>query len=231
MTFDGLYMFEWVLMALGVILFIVLVIGFFYQLTHKQSIATLLGFFMVPIAMIGYPSIQSLQINNGVLSLQKTTDALHSDPANPTIRQSLEQQVAKLGQRSFSDPATLAVLSKAQFALGDDKAAKENLDKALQKSPELSTAKELQTKINSVDQLPALITKVENNPADQTAKDQLSQAVNTASQQPIANPAALLKVAQAQAVLGDKAKAEQNIAIVQKINPKLVMAPKALLPH
>ena len=75
------------------------------------------------------------------------------------------------------------------------------------------------------------LLKVENNPADQTAKDQLSQAVNTASQQPIANPAALLKVAQAQAVLGDKAKAEQNIAIVQKINPKLVMAPKALLPH
>ena len=37
--FDGLYLFEWVLMALGVILFIVLVIAFFYQLTHNGASA------------------------------------------------------------------------------------------------------------------------------------------------------------------------------------------------
>ena len=46
--FDGLYLFEWVLMALGVILFIVLVIAFFYQLTHNRSVGVLLAFFLVP---------------------------------------------------------------------------------------------------------------------------------------------------------------------------------------
>ena len=69
--FDGLYLFEWVLMALGVILFIVLVIAFFYQLTHNRSVGVLLAFFLVPIAMIGYPSLQSIQISDNKLSLER----------------------------------------------------------------------------------------------------------------------------------------------------------------
>jgi hypothetical protein len=220
--FDGLYLFEWVLMVLGVILFVVLVIGFFYQLTHKGNIVALLGFFLVPVAMIGYPSLQSIQIKDGVVTLDKTTDALHANPTDTSTRQSLEQQVTKLGQRSFSDAATLTSLSKAQFALGDEQTAKANLSKALQMNPGLSTAKELQTKIASVDQLATLTSKVQSNPGDQQAKEQLSQVVNTASQQPIANPSALLKVAQAQAALGDEAKAAQTTAIVRRINPKLL---------
>ena len=45
--FDGLYLFEWVLMALGVILFVVLVIAFFYQSRrikeHRRFIGILHG--------------------------------------------------------------------------------------------------------------------------------------------------------------------------------------------
>jgi len=231
MTFDGLYMFEWVLMVLGVILFIVLVIGFLYQIMHKQSIGALLGFFVVPILMIGYPSVQSFKLVGVEVGLQQATDALHADPANPAARQALEQQVAQLRNRSFSDPVILTSLSKAEFALGNEQTAKDTLNKALQANPTLPAATALKAKITSVDQLPALTSKVESNPTDQKAKDELNQAVSTASQQPIANPAALLKVAQAQAVLGDKAKAEENTAIVQKINPKLVMAPKVMSSH
>lgn len=60
--FDGFYFFEWILMGLGGILFIALVIGFFYQLTHKRSIVGLLAFFVLDVLMIGYPSVQSFQI-------------------------------------------------------------------------------------------------------------------------------------------------------------------------
>ena len=77
--FDGLYLFEWVLMALGVILFVVLVIGFFYQ-AHAQQAASAfcMGFFLVPIAMIGYPSLQSIQISDNKVSLEKKADAVLS---------------------------------------------------------------------------------------------------------------------------------------------------------
>jgi tetratricopeptide (TPR) repeat protein len=223
--FDGLYLFEWVLMALGVILFVVLVIGFFYQLTHKGNIGVLLGFFMVPIAMIGYPSLQSIQISDNKVSLEKKADAVLANPADPTARKELQQQVEKLSSRSFSDPGTLTVLSKAQFALGNDQIAKNNLEKALQQDPQLPAAKQLQTKIESIDRLAPLTAQVKNNPTDEKAKAELNQTLSTVAQQPVANPAALLKLAEAQAALGDHAKAEKNIAIVQKINPKLVIAP------
>ncbi len=223
--FDGLYLFEWVLMALGVILFIVLVIAFFYQLTHNRSVGMLLAFFMVPIAMIGYPSLQSIQISDNKVSLEKKADAVLANPADTTARKELQQQVEKLRSRSFSDPATLTTISKAEFALGNDQVAKNNLEKALQKDPQLPAAKQLQIKIDSLDRLAPLTAQVKSNPTDEKAKAELNQTLNTVAQQPVANPAALLKVAQAQAALGDHAKAEKNIAIVQKINPKLVMAP------
>ncbi len=44
----GLYPGEVVLLILGIVLFVVLVIAFFYQLTHQRSIAALLGFFIPP---------------------------------------------------------------------------------------------------------------------------------------------------------------------------------------
>jgi tetratricopeptide (TPR) repeat protein len=223
--FDGLYLFEWVLMALGVILFVVLVIAFFYQLTHNRSVGVLLAFFLIPIAMIGYPSLQSIQINDGKVSLEKKADAVLANPADPTARKELQQQVEKLQSRQFSDPGTLTVLSKAEFALGNDQVAKNNLEKALQKDPQLPAAKQLQTKIESIDRLAPLTAQVKNNPTDEKAKAELDQTLKTVAQQPLANPAGLLKVAQAQAALGDHAKAEKNIAIVQKINPKLVMPP------
>jgi tetratricopeptide (TPR) repeat protein len=223
--FDGFYLFEWVLMVLGVILFVVLVVAFFYQLTHNRSVGMLLAFFMVPIAMIGYPSLQSIQISDNKVSLEKKADAVLSNPADTTARNELQQQVEKLRSRPFSDPATLTTLSKAEFALGDDQVAKNNLEKALQKDPQLPAAKQLQIKIDSLDRLAPLTAQVKSNPTDEKAKAELNQTLNTVAQQPVANPAALLKVAQAQAALGDQAKAEKNIEIVKKINPKLVMSP------
>lgn len=162
--FDGFYFFEWILMGLGVILFIALVIGFFYQLTHKRSIVGLLAFFVLDVLMIGYPSVQSFQINKGVISVEKQTDAVLSNPSDTKARQDLQQQVEKLQTRQFSNPATLASISKAEYALGNDQAAKETLSKALQKNPELPAARDLQTKMDRVTQLTPLAAKVESNP-------------------------------------------------------------------
>jgi len=67
----GLYPGEVVLLILGIVLFVVLVIAFFYQLTHQRSLPALLGFFILPVVMIGYPAITSIQYENGVLTVQK----------------------------------------------------------------------------------------------------------------------------------------------------------------
>jgi hypothetical protein len=70
---QGLYPGEIVLLILGVVLFFLLAIAFFYQLIHQRSITALLGFFIVPIIMLGYPSITSFQYKDGVISVEKAT--------------------------------------------------------------------------------------------------------------------------------------------------------------
>ena len=79
---------------------------------------------MVPIAMIGYPSLQSIQISDNKVSLEKKADAVLANPADTTARKELQQQVEKLQSRQFSDPGTLTAISKAEFALGNDQSAK-----------------------------------------------------------------------------------------------------------
>src|SRR6476620_2567784 len=137
---DGLYPYEWILMVLGVVLFFVLIRALLYQIKHKQSIAALLGFFMVPIAMIGYPSVKKIQVDNGVWSLEKSTESLQADPADPGKRKQVQQQVEMLRSRPFSDAAALTTLSQAEFALGNEQSAKNNLNKALAKKPDLPQA-------------------------------------------------------------------------------------------
>ena len=58
---EGLYPGETVLLILGIVLFVVLIFAFVYQLTRQRSLGPLLGFFVVPIVMIGYPSIRSIE--------------------------------------------------------------------------------------------------------------------------------------------------------------------------
>ena len=221
--FDGFYLFEWVLMILGVILFVVLVIAFFYQLMHKRSIGALLAFFALDIAMIGYPGLKSLEIQGGLVTIEKQTNAVLRNPGDTQARAELQQQVDKLGQRSFSQPTNLTAISKAEFALGNEPAAKTKLDKALQRNPDLQQAQQLKTKIENLDRLAPLTAKVESNPADENAKAELAQTLKVVNQQPVANPSALLKVARAQAALGDRENAEKNAAMVRKINPGLLV--------
>lgn len=218
MQFDGLNPFEWVLLVLGVILFFVAVIGFFIQLKNKGNLTPILGFFVAAIIMIGYPSIQSFQLAGIEVTMQQATNDLHNDPGNGTARQALQDAVNKLGNRSFADPAVLTNLSSAQFALGDEQAAKDNLNKALQKDPTLGAAQQLKTRIATLDKIEPLLAKVQSNPADAQARADLTQATNEAAQLKIANPLALQRLVQAQKAIGDTTGSAKTNTILQNIN-------------
>ena len=87
---NGLYPGEVILLVMGVVVFVVLIFAFLYQLLHQRSVTALLGFFMLPVVMVGYPSIKSIQFKGGVISVEKTTDQLLANPADPQSRQALE---------------------------------------------------------------------------------------------------------------------------------------------
>lgn len=191
--FDGLYNYEIVMLVLGVLLFLVALI----KLIKKVS-AGLVVFFLLAIAMIGYPSIQSIQYQKGVFSLNKNVHDLEAQPGNQALRVSVQQDLGKIEARPGSDSANLTIAT-ARFALGDEAAAKAKL--AAVKNTDSADAKELNQKIELSDKLKALSARVETAPEDTAAKAQLHQAVSQAGQLRIANPKLLQSMDHAQALL------------------------------
>src|SRR6266700_8163783 len=98
---EGLYPGETVLLILGTVLFVVLIFAFVYQLTRQRSLGPLLGFFVVPIVMIGYPSIRSIEFKDGVVSIDKTTQQLLSNPTDASVRESLQKQLEQTTRLSI----------------------------------------------------------------------------------------------------------------------------------
>lgn len=220
--FDGLYLGEVVLLVLGSILFVVLLIALLYQLMHKGSIAPLLAFFAVSITMIGYPSIKEIQFKDGLVTITKMTEEVQQNPTDANLRKKLQKQVEQISQRPVSTPESAVAVALAQFELGNEEAAKSNLQKALQANPNTPAkreAQELQKKIIVFDNLKQIASQVEANPNDNTAKTKLASTLAQASQLKTASPAALIQVARAQAALGEHAKALENTQKVLSIEP------------
>lgn len=217
--FDGLYLGEVVLLVLGAILFVVLLVALLYQLMHKGSIAPLLAFFAVSIAMIGYPSIKEIQFKDGLVTITKMTEEVQQNPTDANLRKKLQKQVEQISQRPVSSPESAVAVANAQFELGNEEAAKSNLQKALQANPNTPAAQELQKKIIVFDNLKQIASQVEANPNDNTAKTKLTSTLAQASQLKTASPAALIQVARAQAALGEHAKALENTQKVLSIEP------------
>ena len=131
---DGLYGYEVVMLLLGIVMFIVLLFGLIARLRTGGSVVSLLPFFGLAIAMIGYPSIQSITIGTDLVTIQKSTQELTAAPTNLDLRQSIKATLQKIQSRPIGDPSSLTTVAAAQYALGDDPTAKQNLQK-----PSLST--------------------------------------------------------------------------------------------
>lgn len=217
----GLYLYEVVLLVLGVILFLVLVFAFLYMVLKGKKVVSLLAFFLLPIAMIGYPSIQSLKYEEGVLTLEKRTQQLLENPQDSTTRQEIHETVSKLSKRPADDPKSATVLAKAQFAIGDEAGASQTLQKVHEMAPGYPEAAKLQNKIQLVHRLEQLASKVDQNPSDQQARAALQETVSVARQTPISNPSALVHLAHAESALGDNQNALKTIDKAEQIAPQL----------
>lgn len=195
---DGMHLYEFVLLIAGSLLFIVLLIAFLRQIFTKQPYKSLLAFFLLPIMMIGFPAISEIKIEQGVIEIQKQTDALREDPNNAEKRASLQNSLAKLEERPFKDPGTLATIATAQFAVGHDASAERNLNQALAVNPSLPQAQELQKRIQVASQLKQLSAAAEAQPNDPQVKQQLQSTAARAQQLKVVNPEALKAIAKAQ---------------------------------
>jgi tetratricopeptide (TPR) repeat protein len=203
--FNGLYLFEIVLMVLGVVLFVALLAAFLRLVFTGKPFTSLLMFFVFPIVMIAYPSIQSVTFGQDSVSIQTKTAELLAHPEDKQARSDLQTEIEKVSARPARDAKTAATLAQAHFALGNEQAAQENLQKALQADPNLGAAKDLQTKIDLTHKLSALTATVETKKDDPAARTELANTVSQLTQMKVANPMAMATVQRAQSLLQEQA--------------------------
>ena len=199
--FDGMYPYEIIVLFAGVLLFLAALAVFLRKAFSSQSYTALLPFFLVATVMIGFPAVSAVKINDGVLEIDKQTHELQENPEDAALRSTLEANLNKVSARPFSNPTTVATLAEAQFALGQEDAAKQNVDKALASDPTLKPAQDLKAKIEVANKLSAATAAVEKQPDNAQAKEELQNAVAQASQYKFANPKAVANMKKAATVL------------------------------
>ncbi len=222
--FDGLYSYEFVLLVLGVLLFLVALVVFVVLVMRGRPFANLLGFFVLPIVMIGFPAFKSFEFSNGVFKVEKETHDLQQDPTNKTLRESLASDVARLSPRPSSDPAVIATIAHALIALGRNEEARASFNKASQLAPQHPKVLELERRLELDNKLADLAAKAEQQPNNSAAREELQKTLKEASSHPIASPVTIANIARAQTALGDQTQARSNVEKALKIDPNLAQA-------
>jgi len=202
----GLYLGEVVLLVLGVALFIVLLGALRRALAAGKSYAGLLPFFLVTIAMIGYPSIKSIQYKSGMVEIDKDTEAVESSSTDP---QAAREAALRLQEnaKKYQDRANAADREKINHAMA---AVKEwqHRNTSANSDQEGVAVRERVLKMTAELSRADAPGKEGGNPQQAAARkkelrDQLSQAVAELERQP-GNPENAEAITNAKRLLGSQ---------------------------
>jgi tetratricopeptide (TPR) repeat protein len=145
--FDGLHLYELVLLVLGVVLFLVLVIMLIISAMQGRSIKALLLFFVLPILMIGFPAIRKVKLDKDGFEIDKLALVLAQNPSDEAAKKKLEALVSAIKPRANESAQALVKVARAEAVLGQPTKAVDTLDQALKRNPELTIAKDLKARL------------------------------------------------------------------------------------
>lgn len=140
--FNNLYIYEIVLLFLGIFLFMLLCVALAYLLYKGENIKKLLYFFVVSIIMIGYPSIQEIQIENDKIAFTKYKEQVRDNPNDTTALANLEKLLPTIESRSKS-PDDLIQLSEAYVLTENSQKAIEVAEKGIKKEATINESETL----------------------------------------------------------------------------------------
>jgi len=158
--FDNLILHEIVLLLLGVFLFMILCGILVFYVIKKQKIKKLMLFFMIPIIMIGYPSIQEIKIGKDWISFEKYKQELVKDPNNEEAKEELLALINKLGPRAKASEDCIE-LTEAFILLDKPEKAIKWADKAIESK---STSQDL-VLINDLKLYATIQKDIKDNPS------------------------------------------------------------------
>lgn len=148
--FEGLYLYEVLLMICGVALFMALLGILVHHVRNAQKYGGLKVFFALPVLMIGFPGIAKFQFEEGKFSIEKYARELEENPGNDEACKALEEAVEQVEQRTDSTRSnadTLTLLAEGNLTLGRLDKALNHVDRAKAIKPDSAEAGKLEERI------------------------------------------------------------------------------------
>jgi len=147
MIFDGLHIYETVLLVLGALLFLVLLFVLVYLVLKKRAVKGVVPLFLVSIVMMGFPGIQKIRFDNGVLEIDKLAKQVDANPNDKAARDELKNKLTAIETRPVASPRATLAIAKAQTAVGEKEKARANLESVLKQRPSLLEARKLEERL------------------------------------------------------------------------------------
>ncbi len=218
---DGLYLYEIVLLFLGIFLFVVLVMVLVFFVIKHRPIKSLVLFFPIPIVMIGFPGIQNFQLGKDLLYVERAKRQIAENPSDSATKAELDKRLKSLESRPITDPDFLREIAEGEAAVGDSVKALEMTEKIIQNNPPSEDTKRLWERLATPTvKLEQGISKVSENPENEKTReklaDQLKKFENSSVQ---LSPYAIYQTARAHLALGDTTKAISQLDSVIKDKP------------
>jgi tetratricopeptide (TPR) repeat protein len=237
-VFEGLSFFEIVLLCMGVFLFIVLVFLLVWNALKQKPYKSLLPFFILPIAMIGYSSIKSVDYKGFVLTLQNATDSVTANPGDTTARTNLRTVLSNIeekGKSLFSSPSAVVNIAQAHLSLGNYDSATHYLGVAASldsTTPQLASVRKQVAQQVTEEQglkkqatlLNAQLAKLETTPKDTQAVATITNTLANLKRPVYADSSSVLTVAKALATVDQGQRSLDKIDKVIKANPNSATA-------
>lgn len=143
---DNLYLYEIVLLILGILLFVTALGLTIYRSVKGEISKNLIYLFALAVIMIAYPSIQSFSVAGGLLDLEKQSQAVEDNPNDSKAQEALSNTLGKLESRPISSK-TSTMIARGYVALGDTTTAIRRLDSLIRISPNTREAKILRSRL------------------------------------------------------------------------------------
>jgi hypothetical protein len=215
-------LYEIILAALGIILFISAII--FTAL--KRDVKLVISMYFISIIMIAFPALSKIAFAEVTLEVQRLeciNQKLVSNPADTSLRNLAQKQieVVKKDGLDSTNVSTVATVANANALLGDSVKAATWADKGLLFNPGNKTLTDLRNNVLTPRvRVEYQVNKLQHNPDDSAAKQQLKQDVIQLEKAATRNTNLFTTLSKAKLLLGDTTSAVKLVDSALQHNPQ-----------
>lgn len=221
-------LYEIILAAMGVILFIAAII--FTGL--KRDTKLLITMYLVSLVMIAFPAISKVafsEVTVEVQRLQCINSRLADNPSDSALQEAAKKKIEDIKKDGLdaNNTSTVVAIANTNALLKDSVKAVEWVEKGLRSNTNNQQLIKLKEKLNTPRvQIEVDLKKIKTDPANKEVLRQLNIKTKALEKTNASGEEALTTLSKANALLGDTIKATKQVDAALKVNPKNLEAIK-----